>query len=232
MNEVNSGFRGDFTHVDNALGNILLKHNDKWRGDYYLKEDLTFTVERSQAGRFYLLKAGDTTILNGDRIGIHMGSRTLIVDVSGILRLIDRDQLTRGINTFIITNGSDNTDPITYESSMFFISDKNNGMALKYEWGMDLVSNDASTYYPRDHPNLINSTYHTNDISINAFQFALERADVPITRSEIARNTTMPSLSVQYTRSISPEFLDGYKGAIMIVLLMMVLILCILASKY
>lgn len=236
--DIQEVFNGDprevSAHVDNTLGNILVKHNDKWRGDYYLKEDLTFSVERSQAGRFYILKAGDTTILNGDRVGIHMGSRTLIIDANGILRLIDREQVTRGISTFIITDGCDNTDPITYESSVFFISDKNNNMALKYQWGMNLVSDDSSTYHPRNHPNLINSTYHTDDTNTNGFQFAFERADTPITRAEVARTVPLSS-SISHRLSQqnkSVELLDGYKGAIMIVLLMVILILCVLASKY
>lgn len=222
----------EINRVDNALGNILVKHNDKWRGDYYLKDDLTFSVERSQAGRFYLLKAGDTTILNGDRISIHRGNRTLIIDSNGVLGLVDRERQTRGISTFIITDGSDNTDPITYESSLFLISDKSNNMALKYEWGMNLVSDNTSTYYPRDNPNLINSNYQANEANPNSFQFALERADLPITRADVARTVTFSSPHVRTQQNKSGEILDGYKGAIMIVLLMVVLVLCVLASKY
>ena len=231
--------RGALAHIDNtntvdvtpssvssAYGNTFIKHTDKWRGDYYLREDLTFTVDRSQACKFYLLKPGDTTILNGDRIGIHVGSRTLVVDPTGHLRLVDREQLisrSREISTFVITNGSDNTDPITYESSVFFISDKNNGSALKYDWSMNLSL--ASAYRPHDHPTLINGNYNTSESSFNSFQFALERSDSPITR---AIAISSPSSH----RPKSSELLDGYKGAVMIVLLMVILVLSVLASKY
>ena len=212
--------------VSSAYGNTFIKHNDRWRGDYYLREDLTFTVDRSQACKFYLLKPGDTTILNGDRIGIHVGSRTLVVDSNRNLRLVDREQLisrSREISTFIVTNGSDNTDPITYESSVFFISDRNNGSALKYEWGMNLSSDSA--YRPHDHPALTNGNYNTTESSSNSFQFALERSESPITR---AISISAPSSH----RPKSSDLLSGYKGAVMIVLLMVILVLSVLASKY
>lgn len=244
----------DTTHT---LGNIFIKHNDKWRGDYYLKEDLTFGVNRGDAARFYLLKAGDTTILNGDRISLHMGSRTLITtSIDGIetARLIDRQHANRGLASFIITNGTDNTDPITYESTLFFIADKARKMALKYEWGLDLVDNsiDANSvtmnnqtssqsavdYKPQQQPRLTNSTYGgTCGMNIGLFQFSLERADGPITNSEIARNITssavMTPANIQTSKTShstksNSDLLDGYKGAILIILLMIVLILCVL----
>jgi len=133
------------THTDNillthTLGNIFIKHNDKWRGDYYLNESLNFTPNKSQAARFYILKPGDTTILNGDHISIHMQNRTIIVDNSDTLRLLDREYVDRHTSSFIITNATDSTDPITYESPIFFITDKNRKMAFKYDWGMNLIN--------------------------------------------------------------------------------------------
>ena len=225
--------------VNNTLGNILIKHNDKWRGDYYLTEDLTFTVNKSLAARFYLLKSGDTTILNGDRISINSGNRTLAVTDSDIIRLIDRDQSQRFINTFIVTNGTDNTDPITFETFIYLISDKDRKTALKYEWGMDLISTheDSSTsgavsYKPHDTPSLTNSDYGTSSsININSFGFILERADTPITNLDSARNMVVAPQNKHIAPKNPTEFLDGYKGVVMIILLMIVLILCILASK-
>jgi hypothetical protein len=224
--------------VDNTLGNILIKHNDKWRGDYYLKDDLTFTVNRSQAARFYLLKSGDTTILNGDRITINAGSRTIIIHNTSEVKLIDRDQSHHAVNSFIITNGTENTDPITYETAVFLISDKNQKKALKYEWGMDLIGvpennilPGASNYKPHDHPNLINGDYgSTCESYIGTFQFLLERADGPITNLETARNTLATS-KVNNSTKMASELLEGYKGIIMVILLMIVLVLCILASR-
>ena len=49
--------------IDNILGNIILKHENKLRGNSYLKQDLTFTTDRSLASRFYLLKSGNSTII-------------------------------------------------------------------------------------------------------------------------------------------------------------------------
>lgn len=229
-------------HVDNILGNILIKHNDKWRGDYYLKDDLTFSLNKLHAGRFYLLKPGDTTILNGDRVSIHLGNRTLIMDNLNILKLVDREQVQRELNSFIITNGTENTDPISYESPIFFISDKSRKTALRYEWGMDLISSnenstlpEAMSYKPREHPNLINATYgSTCEIHINSFQFFLERADSPIRTVEAARTLTTSiatSTAISPIKKIGSDLFDGYKGAVLVILLMVILILCILASK-
>src|SRR5437899_615902 len=100
------------SHLEQNLGNILLKIRDKWQGDLYLTESLTFSAQRAQAASFYLLKSGDSTILNGDRISLNVGSRTLVVS-NGMVRMIDRDQLQREVRTFIISNGSDSTEPIT-----------------------------------------------------------------------------------------------------------------------
>lgn len=228
------------SRVDNTLGNILIKHNDKWRGDYYLKDDLTFTVNKSQAARFYLLKSGDTTIINGDRISVNSGNRTLIIEPSGELKLIDRDLLRRQVNTFIITNGVENTDPISYETTVFLVSDKDRKMALRYEWGWasglpgdsaldPILVPDNSQYRPREHPNLTNGSYNgISEIHIGLFRLSLEKADGPITTVEVARNT----VAVTETKSkTAGEFFDGYKGAFIVVLLMIILILCGLASK-
>lgn len=231
------------TCVENTLGNIFIKYNDKWRGNYYLKDDLTFTTDRATASRFYLLKSGDTTIINGDRISINLGNRTLMIghDCRDCIRFIDRDQFNNDINSFTITNGSDNTDPITYETPIYLISDKNIKMALKYEWSMDLIetsSNDVS-YRPHDHPQLVNINYQ-NSQSITSFQFYLEKADSPITKLSPSRTIEMttstatkpetPAITRQETAHKN-EILDGYKGAAIIILLMIILLLCISISK-
>ena len=207
-----------------TVGNIYIKHNDKWRGDFYLKDDLSFVTDKRQAAKFYLLKTGDTTIVNGDRISINIGSRSLNIDNEGNIRLTERDQLTREFSnkcTFIRKYGSDTIDPISYESNIIFISDKNNHTALKYTWDNNF------------NPNLINSSI--NDQNIWLFQFMLERSDNPITRSNITKNTS-PASSTIRSKTLSyskpSEITDGYKGAIMIFLLVIILILYIVVSKY
>jgi hypothetical protein len=226
--------------VDNTFGNILLKHNDKWRGDYYLRDDLTFTVDRSLATRFYLLKSGDTTILNGDRISINSGNRTLSITDSNSLRLIDRDQSYHNTGTFLITNGTDNTDPITFETMIYLISNKDKKTALKYEWGLDLIGpqdnniipgtvTGAVNYKPRGKPNLINGSYgDICDTYINTFEFLLEKADGPITNLDSTQTNNSSSKHITVNKN---EFFDSYKGALMIFLLMIILILCALVNR-
>lgn len=228
-------------------GNLLIKHNDKWRGDYYLKDDLSFTTDRNLAARFYILKPGDTTILNGDRVSINSGNRTLIIDDSNQLKLIDRTQHHRELNSFIITNGTDSTDPITYDGSIFFISDRTKKMALRYVWGMDLINStkksnlvessdeyvipdlipDAADYKPRDHPNLMNENYgNTCEANINSFQFRLERGSNSVIDMEDTR-----TLAISPLKTRTNELFDRYKGVVLLLLLMIVLILCVIISK-
>lgn len=211
-------------------GNLFIKHNDKWRGDYYLKEDFEFTTDKNLAARFYLLKSGDTTILNGDRISINCGSRVLVIDESNQIKLVDRELCHHGINSFIIGNGTDNTDPINFDSGVFFITDKDEKIALRYIWGMDLIDpsdtdTDASNYKPRNHPNLTHENYgNVCEANIGSFQFQLERATVPVTAIEDNRTIAVPPIK-QSSRSW--DLFDRYKGAVMLFLLMIILILCI-----
>jgi len=217
-------------YVNDNLGNLIIKHNDKWRGDYYLRDDLTFTVDRKAAGRFYLLKSGNTSILNGDRISINCGNKVLSIDRDNTIRLIDREN-NYNTTTFIITNGTDNTDPIAFETSLYLISDKDEKKALKYDWGMDLVGPidniiipGAVNFKPQQQPKMINGSYA--DICptyINTFEFLLEKADGPITNLDTSRvSAVLPKTN---------ELNDGYKGAFMIVLLMIVLVLCIILLR-
>jgi hypothetical protein len=234
------------TYVDNILGNLLIKYHDRWRGNYYLKEDLFFTPDRSDAARFYLLKPGDTSILNGDRVSIHCGNRTLVIDSHDKIKLVDRERLQiksddYKITSYILTNGTENTDPIGHESPLFIISDRVDKMALKYEWGMELIipqndivtpSSDSnpSNYKPRSHPNLTNASYN-GDFSVNAFKFSLERADGPIINAEEARSITTGAMMAPAKTMTKSDNFEGYHGIIMIILLMIVLILCIFINR-
>ena len=219
-----------------TLGNILIKHNDRWRGNYYLKDDLTFTTTKSYAARFYLLKSGDTTILNGDRISINSGNRTIVVNDTDTVSLIDRAQLTREPCSFIITNGSENTDPVTYESPVFLITDRYNKTALKYEWGMDIIesahnevtaNSHASNYKPHSQPSLVNDNYgNACEIHTNSFQFYLEQADT--TTIAIPNSETRPSKAITETAA---DIFGEYKRAILIMLLLVILVLCVIASR-
>lgn len=222
------------SYIGATSGNIYVKHNDKWRGDYYLTDNLTFTVDKDLAGKFYLLKQGDTTILNGDRITINSGNRTLVVANNNNIRLIDRDQRDQshvGVNSFIITNGIDNTDPITYENTVFLISDKTRKTALQYIWGMDLIGSiddqtipNASNYKPRNNPTLINGNYGSScDSYIGLFEFSLERVEGPILNQSY-NMLTRTSINKSF------DFFDAYGSAVIIMLLMIVLVLCILVG--
>jgi len=206
--------------LSRELGNILIKHNDSWRGDYYLKDDLTFTLDKTSAARFYLLRFGDSTILNGDRITINTGNKTLSIIDKNIIKLIDRDNdiSLNSLNTFLISNGSDTTDPIIFNTLIYFISSIDHTTSLKYDWGLELISTPGPpNYRPRSMPILINENYNSSGV-ITPFQFILESADFPIS----------PSLSPTVTHV---KEIDSYKGTFMLLLLLVLLVLCIIISK-
>lgn len=230
----------DFTNNEyyenvNCLGNIVIKHKDKWRGDYYLKENLTFTTNRKEAGNFYILKSGNTSILNGDRITINSGNKTITIDKDNQIKLIDREQVLNNINSFIISNGSDNIEPISYESPIYFISDKNNKTGLKYEWALDIITENIPikesypiNYKPRPCPTLLNSNYSsTCESYIHTYQFYLEKFET--TQSQLSHITYNSNNNVK-SKSLT-DFFEKYKSALMIISLMVILVLCILISQ-
>lgn len=224
--------------ISNHIGNVLIKHKDKWRGNYYLQDDLTFSPDKSRAGNFYILKQNDTTILNGDRISIHLGNRTLVVTNNGI-KLVDRNESHNYNDSLVVTTGLDDTNPISYETELYFITSKTHKTALKYTWVMDLIVSiqdraDGSNYRPRDRPNLTNDSYEinetTSEMNGNNLKFILEKTHQSNINSDTARSTTAIALATS-TAQDTTGTLDSYKGVIMIVLLMIVLVLCMLISK-
>lgn len=201
--------------ISNNPGNVLIKYMDKWRGAYYLTTDLKFTTDRSLAIRFYILKAGNHIILNGDRVTINNSNQMIVVDPNNEVKMVDREQIFEGINTFFISSGHENTEPITYESPIYLLSDKTQNMALKYDWDTN-----TTEYYPR----LINTPIYNENI--NTFQFFLERADTSITNTNSL--TASPFQTIKKNFNLS----DSHKSAILVILLMIVLILCVTASKF
>ena len=212
----------------------------------YLKEDLTLDDRREQAARFYLLKSTNATILNGDRISIHSGNRTLVLTPEGNLQLLPREHILDEQSTFLLTTGDENLDPIRYDSPVFFISNRKERTALKYEWGMELANpgSQPSIYRPRAHPHLINARYD-NNVSPKFFQFSLEQADVPPSNPE-ARDTSGQQITLsdpELKNSLIPDFtggfatfspkstFEGHRGVIMVVLLLILLVLCAILNR-
>jgi len=132
--------------IDNNIGNILIKHKNN-NQILYLKDNLTFTNNRFEASKFYLLKSGNTNILNNDRISVNYGNKTLLINPTDLsnkgvsppclinnntLRFVDRNNINYSVSTFVITSGSDSILPIQYDTPIFLLTDKYNNIALKY----------------------------------------------------------------------------------------------------
>ena len=74
----------------------------------------------------------------------------------------------------------------------------------------------------------INDNYNTGcEAYANSFQFLLEKAELPITNLDTSRNAVV----ITKVPKINTEIFDGYKGIVMIVLLIVMLILCVLVSR-
>ena len=66
-------------------GTLFITYSD-WQknGTWYLKDDLTFTTNKNNASKFYLLKSDDSPIINKDRITINVGNRSLVLTDNGL----------------------------------------------------------------------------------------------------------------------------------------------------
>jgi hypothetical protein len=212
------------SQIENNLGNILIKHKDAYfKTVHYLTEYLTFTTDRDLAGRFYLLKAGDTTILNGDRIRINSGNRTLVINGEGETRMTDRDKIFHNNDTFIITNGTDATTPINYETPFYFISGRSDKIALHFHWGMEIL-NGASRNNIQPVLNCEKFDQHPSTL-----QFYLENVNQP----QVGRSPPRPVVTAPRNVSgVSNDKIDSRRGFIILLLLIIVLVLAIMVSNH
>lgn len=193
--------------LEEGIGNTLIRYNDRWRGPCYLTDNLTFTPNKSKACRFYLLKPSDTLILNHDHISINCGNRTLTIDEHNKVNMTDRGLINREINTFIITNGLDNTEAIAYDAPVFLLSAISEDKALCY------IHPGFQT--PASLGNAV-----INSELINTFTFYLERADDSII-NKVALSNPMNTKKND----------DSYRNAIIIVLLLVILMLTMILNK-
>lgn len=194
--------------IEKEIGNTLIRYNDKWRGPCYLTEDLSFTTDKSQAARFYLLKSSDTMILNGDTISFNNGNRIVTVNEHDKVAFLDRQLIDHETNTFIVTNGLDNTEPIGYDTPLFIIAQSTEDIS-QYERGLCYLNPGFKT------PALL-SIATINKEFIHTFTFYLERVD----------NTITNRLTVS-----NKKYDESYRNAIIIVLLLVVLILTMVVNK-
>lgn len=214
--------------ISNNPGTVIIKHTDPWHGSFYLKDDLTFTPHRDHASKFYLLKSDDnreTSITNGDRVSINIDNRSLIVHGSN-LSFEKREPIS--VTTFLIVNGTNDNDPIIFNTPLFLIIDKNTKQALKYVWNLDLnniLDAGLASFKENNRPTLVISSYdNLPERDINTFKFSLEHSD-SITSTNITHTNTLA-----HTNTVL--FSDNYKGSIIIVLLLIILVICALVGKY
>lgn len=195
-------------------GVFFIKYNDKWQGECYLTEDLTFTSQRSQAAKFYLLGISSKNIItNGNIVTINCNNKILSVNSNGV-QLVNRTDITDSIQNFRITTGYENNennehnhDVISYNIPVSFILDTNKHLALKYDNNIDL-----STH--RSRANLHRLSIGDCSDSINSYMFTFERSDSP-----------MLTLHVNHD-SVSSD----YKNIILLCSLLILLLTCVIIS--
>jgi hypothetical protein len=226
------------SHVSSIVGNIYIKHVDH-SSTYYLCEDLSFTLDKTHAAKFYILKHGTSTIVNGDRISLNLGNKCLAIDSDNIILFLDRNQLNGEIATYIITNGTENNDYITHDSPLFLITDvtathshdasvlpkisDTTRYALKYDWSFDVNMSPPVT-----RSRLINANYATNP-DPNVYQFQFERTEPGSDNHKSLMAKTYSA--IDYIKHFVTTSLETYKGAIVVVILIIILILCIILGR-
>lgn len=215
------------TVIDGSFVRILIHHTDSWRGNYYVSEDMTFTSNVHEAVKCYLLKPGDTSILNGDRISINTGNKTLVVTPENEVKFMDRETITREISTYIITNGTDSVEPIAFDMPIFLIVDNNARTALRYKWSTDLLTSQVT---PSDQPNLIVDGY--GEVAPAVFELRLKNADTPNITQHAQRPDAQRPDAQRPDASLRQRLLsDEYKKAALLIILLIILIVSIVMSK-
>jgi hypothetical protein len=226
--------------ISHNPGTVIIKHIDPWHGPGYLKDDLTFTPHRDQASKFYLLKSeqseqaddkdGETEITNGDRITINIGNRNLSVHESK-LSFENRDKIPG--TSFLIVNGTNDNEPIVFNTPLFLISDKTTKQALKYVWNLDLneiLDAGIKSFKKNNCATLAIASYdNLPERDINTFKFFLEHN---ISSPPTVTNTLKQTVPMVPTTSNGVLFSDNYKGSIIIMILLIILIICALIGKY
>jgi hypothetical protein len=226
--------------IDNNIGNILIKHKNN-NQILYLKDNLTFTNNRFDASKFYLLKSGNTNILNNDRISVNYGNKTLLIN-NNTLRFVDRNNINYSVSTFVITSGSDSILPIQYDTPIFLLTDKYNNIALKYSHKtnssldlpfqgkseqsfQDCLTNPTDLSNKGVSPHCLTNTKFDITTNINDLQFYLEKFDEkPIT------NIPKSSGNMNFMK-VPLEINDNNKSIILLILLFIILFLCTILNR-
>ena len=125
-------------------GKVLIKYIDMWRGNYYLRSDLTFSPDKNQAAGFHIKKDEDAPIISGDVVYISLDDEYINFNTD------DQPHLPTTIKYFAIISATQ--EPITYNKPIIFID--GTGATLKYEWGT-LPNSD---FTPLHYPSLVKST--------------------------------------------------------------------------
>lgn len=244
--------------ISHNPGTVFIKHTDSWHGTSYLKDDLSFTPHRDHASKFYLLKSNDpsiinsdietnnnnTAITNGDRISINIDNRSLTINGSQLLfEHQERLRYTTGVqttgvqttpgNTFLIVNGTNDNEPIVFNTPLFLIIDKITKQALKYNWDLNLNNIlDRASFKQNNRPTLVVASYdNLPEQQINSFKFSLEHSDSPNMINN-STNKLHPQVQLLPNKESTVLFSDNYKGSIILVLLLIILVVCALIGKH
>src|SRR5689334_12863437 len=96
---------------------VLIKHVNKWGGDYYLTDSLKFTNDPLSASIFRITTDDQSLILNNDLVHILSDNDILYIDQHGKLDIYVKD-VDHVTPTFTITNGTYDVVPIEMESEV------------------------------------------------------------------------------------------------------------------
>jgi hypothetical protein len=227
----------NMTALQSQPGHIVIKYNNEWGGTFYLSESLIFVPQLEDALRFSVFTSDNTAILNGDRIILQSGGQVLIVNNVGKLELRNYNQVTsRDVSSFIITDGSDTTENVEYDKSYFLAHDPQLRTGLKAEWDVNPLPPEGNhESYMQDEsrrPRLVLRDYiGTSRENLSFYRFSLASF------AEEARETHEPEVEITHSNTVeaSPPsmtssmnyWLKGWRGTILVSLLVIILVLSI-----
>lgn len=197
--------------MDNPLGKFFIKYTDKWRGDYFLTEDLFFNTDIEKAAVFRFLKSGNGKTSNGDIVRIGLSNDKVLSLSDDVVILTSINNKNKKQDTFLITNGSSDISNIEYNEPVMFLSNKSGKSGLRFDWSLKAQSDPLSF--------LRNSTY--NDENIKFFEFYLERPDRPITQSKILKHTIEKSKELDLPKTFLS---DTYKIFVIILFALIIIV--------
>ncbi len=130
---------------------VIISHQNKWRGNYYLTRDLTFTTDIFEAC-IWVIAADDATkvITNESLVTLSTNGSWISINDNGTIRLDNYNPYL-----FTIVDGTSDLRELPMDTPVHFVSDKEKKTTLR--WAIDVHH---TGHNPNRNFRLINDAYN------------------------------------------------------------------------